>query len=174
MLGIPTGGFLMFFAGIIFWGGLHTAIELTNSIQFCTSCHEMETVYEEYKQSPHYQNASGVRATCPDCHVPSAWGPMIAVKLRATVNELPRKIIGTIDTPEKFEARRLELAKRVWDRMKKTDSRECRNCHDLVSMSLDLQDKSARKKHTLEHRLKKGDTCIDCHKGIAHELPENY
>jgi nitrate/TMAO reductase-like tetraheme cytochrome c subunit len=174
LIGIPAGGFLMFLAGIIFWGGLHTAIEITNSIEFCTSCHEMETVYEEYKQTPHYQNASGVRAICPDCHVPKAWGPMMAVKLRATVKELPRKIMGTIDTPEKFEARRLELAKHVWDRMKKTDSRECRNCHDFGSMDLELQDKSARKKHIPERALEKGETCIDCHKGIAHELPEGY
>lgn len=174
LIGIPAGGFLMFLAGIIFWGGLHTAIHITNSIEFCTSCHEMETVYEEYKQTPHYQNASGVRAICPDCHVPRDWGPMIAVKLRATVNELPKKIMGTIDTPEKFEARRLELAKHVWDRMKQTDSRECRNCHDFASMDLELQDKSARKKHIPERALEKGETCIDCHKGIAHELPEGY
>ena len=99
---------------------------------------------------------------------------MMAVKIRATFNELPKKIMGTIDTPEKFEARRLELAKHVWDRMKKTDSRECRNCHSFDSMDLDEQDKSARKKHIPERALEKGETCIDCHKGIAHELPEGY
>jgi nitrate/TMAO reductase-like tetraheme cytochrome c subunit len=174
MVGIPIGGFLMFVAGIIFWGGFNTAIHLTNSLWFCTSCHEMETVYEEYKESPHYKNASGVRAICPDCHVPKEWGPMMAVKLRATINELPKKIMGTVNTPEKFEARRLELAKHVWKRMKETDSRECRNCHDFSYMELDLQDKSARKKHIPERVLEKGETCIDCHKGIAHELPEGY
>jgi nitrate/TMAO reductase-like tetraheme cytochrome c subunit len=174
LIGIPIGGFLMFLAGIIFWGGFNTAIHLTNSLWFCTSCHEMETVFEEYKESPHYKNASGVRAICPDCHVPKEWGPMMAVKLRATINELPKKVMGTINTPEKFEARRLELAKHVWKRMKETDSRECRNCHDFNSMELDLQDKSARKKHIPERVLEKGETCIDCHKGIAHELPEGY
>jgi len=174
MVGIPIGGFLMFVAGIIFWGGFNTAIHLTNSIEFCTSCHEMGKVYEEYKESPHYKNASGVRAICPDCHVPKEWGPMMAVKLRATINELPKKRLGTIDTPEKFEERRLELAKHVWKRMKETDSRECRNCHDFGSMELELQDKSAQKKHIAERALEKGETCIDCHKGIAHELPEGY
>ena len=53
--------------GILFWGGFHTVIEVTNTLEFCTSCHEMEQVFEEYKQSAHYKNASGVRATCPDC-----------------------------------------------------------------------------------------------------------
>ena len=174
LVGIPIGGFLMFVAGIIFWGGFNTAIHLTNSLQFCTSCHEMEMVYEEYMETPHYKNASGVRAICPDCHVPKEWGPMMVVKIRATINELPKKIMGTVDTREKFEARRLELAKHVWERMKKNDSRECRNCHDFGSMELDLQDKSARKKHIPERVLEKGETCIDCHKGIAHELPEGY
>jgi nitrate/TMAO reductase-like tetraheme cytochrome c subunit len=41
-------------------------------------------------------------------------------------------------------------------------------------MALADQDKSAQKKHTLERKLKKGETCIDCHKGIAHALPEGY
>ena len=35
---LVLGGFL---AGIIFWGGFNTALELTNTETFCTSCHEM-------------------------------------------------------------------------------------------------------------------------------------
>jgi len=174
LLGIPLGGFLMFAAGIIFWGGFNTVLEASNSLWFCTSCHEMDTVYEEYKKSVHYQNASGVRAICPDCHVPRPWGAKVMRKIEASFNELPHKILGTIDTPEKFEAKRLELAEDVWAGMKATNSRECRNCHALETMELDKQDKSARKKHSKERMLEKGETCIDCHKGIAHKLPEGY
>ncbi len=29
-------------------------------------------VYQEYKETIHYSNRSGVRAICPDCHVPIA------------------------------------------------------------------------------------------------------
>jgi cytochrome c-type protein NapC len=174
LFGIPLGGFLMFLAGIIFWGGFNTAVEATNSLGFCTSCHEMDTVYEEYKKSVHYQNQSGVRAICPDCHVPKEWVPKMVRKTEASFNELPKTILGTIDTPEKFEAARLELAEHVWAGMKANNSRECRNCHSLEAMELSLQDKSARKKHTAEHMREKGETCIDCHKGIAHKLPEGY
>lgn len=174
LFGIPVGGFLMFLAGIIFWGGFNTAVEATNSLAFCTSCHEMNTVYEEYKKSVHYQNQSGVRAICPDCHVPKEWIPKMVRKTEATFNELPKKILGTIDTPEKFEAARLELAENVWASMKATNSRECRNCHSLEAMALSLQDKSARKKHTVERMRERNETCIDCHKGIAHKLPEGY
>lgn len=160
--------------GILFWGGFNWSVELSNSEEFCTSCHEMSWVYEEYKTKVHYKNTSGVTATCADCHVPKEWTHKMVRKIQATFKELPRKVMGKIDTREKFEAHRLELAKNVWAAMKANDSRECRNCHALESMELASQDKSARKKHTLERKLEKGETCIDCHKGISHELPRDY
>lgn len=160
--------------GILFWGGFNWAVEATNSEAFCTSCHEMTWVYEEYKTRVHYKNTSGVRAICSDCHVPRPWGAKMVRKIQATFKELPRKVMGKINTREKFEAHRLELAEHVWATMKENDSRECRNCHTLQAMELENQDKSARKKHTPERKLEQGETCIDCHKGIAHELPKDY
>ncbi|MGB8814895.1 MAG: NapC/NirT family cytochrome c [Paracoccaceae bacterium] len=161
-------------AGIIFWGGFNTAMEATNSLEFCVSCHEMrDTVYEEYKTSVHYKNASGVRAICSDCHVPHAWGPKMVRKIQAS-KEVWSKLIGTIDTPEKFEARRLTMATHVWSVMKATDSRECRNCHSFEAMAFEHQ--RARSREKMEPvangtDLSGGSTCIDCHKGIAHKLP---
>ena len=175
MFGIPLGGFIMFVVGALALITFNEVMEASNTLGFCTSCHEMrDFVYEEYKQTVHYQNASGVRAVCSDCHVPRPMIPKIIRKVQASFNELPHKIMGTIDTKEKFEARRLKMAEHVWAGMKATDSRECRNCHALETMNLEKQDKSARKKHTLERKQKKGETCIDCHKGIAHKLPEGY
>lgn len=164
----------MFVAGIVFWGGFNTAMEMTNTMGFCTSCHEMTPVYEEYQQSVHYQNTSGVRAICSDCHVPKPWGAKVMRKIQATFNEIPHTIMGTIDTPEKFEAQRAEMAESVWAVMRSNDSRECRNCHALETMKLDEQDKIAARRHTLERKAEKGETCIDCHQGIAHKLPEGY
>jgi len=175
LFGATLGAALFFMiAGVIFWGGFNTFMEFTNTMTFCTSCHEMDHVYEEYQESVHFRNASGVKAICSDCHVPKPWGAKLWRKMQATTKELPHKILGTINTKEKFEAKRLELAESVWASMKATDSRECRNCHALESMELESQDKSARKKHTLERKIKKDETCIDCHKGIAHTLPEGY
>jgi cytochrome c-type protein NapC len=172
---MPTGGILMFVVGVIFWGGFNTVLEATNTESFCISCHEMrEYLYPEYQQTIHYKNRTGVRAVCSDCHVPKPWFYKMARKINATFVEIPSKIMGNIDTREKFEAKRLELAERVWATMQSTDSRECRNCHALVSMDLELQDRSAQKRHTLESVRESGKTCIDCHKGIAHELPEGY
>ena len=159
--------------GIIFWGGFHTVVEETNSMGFCTSCHEMTPVYEEYKASVYYKNAAGVRAICSDCHVPREWWPKMVRKVQAT-NELYHKIVGTIDTPEKFEAKRLEMAEHVWESMRATDSRECRNCHSFESMDFHKQERRAAEKMQKVVDKKTGETCIECHKGIAHKLPEDY
>ncbi|MFN6952270.1 MAG: NapC/NirT family cytochrome c [Albidovulum sp.] len=162
-------------AGIIFWGGFNTAMEATNTMQFCVSCHEMrDTVYEEYKTTVHYKNASGVRAICSDCHVPHAWTPKLVRKIRAT-NELWHKLRGSINTPEKFEAKREQLANHVWASMKATDSRECRNCHSFDAMDFEHQRARSREKMepvAMGTDLSQGSTCIDCHKGIAHKLPK--
>ena len=43
---------ISFVFGIIFWGGFNTAMEATNSLEFCTTCHEMrDNVYQEYKET---------------------------------------------------------------------------------------------------------------------------
>lgn len=156
--------------GVILWGGFNTVLEATNTETFCLSCHEMrDNVYPEYKETIHYTNRTGVRATCPDCHVPREWTHKMVRKMEAS-KEVWGKIIGTIDTAEKFEAKRLTLARREWARMKANDSRECRNCHSLESMSSAAQKQRARKQHEMarEDNL----TCIACHKGIAHHKPE--
>lgn len=168
ILGSTIGGaFAFFIIGIIFWGGFNTAMEATNTLEFCISCHEMEdNVYQEYIPTIHYANRTGVRATCPDCHVPDPWVHKIVRKVQAS-NELLHKVLGTIDTPEKFDEHRLGMAKRVWNAMKTTDSRECRNCHNFESMAPEFQKPRARKQHL--NAFKTGQTCIDCHKGIAHK-----
>lgn len=161
------GGFLV---GVAFWASFETAIGYTNTLEFCRSCHEMEAfVYEDYAETTHYRNASGVRAVCADCHVPHATIPKLMTKMRATVNEVPRHLLGTINTEEKFEARREHMAERVWGRMEKDDSRACRNCHSREAMFLADQPLRAQREH--ETALETGETCIDCHKGIVHRLP---
>jgi nitrate/TMAO reductase-like tetraheme cytochrome c subunit len=172
LLGLSTGAAVAYFAaGVIVWGGFNTTLEMTNTMGFCTSCHEMRWVHEEYEGRPHWQNPSGVGATCADCHVPADWGPKVVRKIYAT-RELWHKALGSINTEEKFEAKRLELAERVWRSMLQTDSRECRNCHDWTAMDLAQQRTRAARQHA--RAFEEGQTCIACHQGIAHELPANW
>ena len=171
-LGIPLGGLLLFILGILFWGGFNWALEASNTETFCISCHEMRAfIYPEYQETIHYSNRTGVRASCPDCHVPHDYGPKLARKIQAT-NELYHKIAGTIGTRERFEAERRNMAERVWRSMKATDSRECRNCHEFHHMDFEQQERVSARRH--ERGFKAGETCIDCHKGVAHHLPQGY
>ena len=165
---LTLGGFI---AGIIFWGGFNTALEATNTEAFCISCREMEdNVFMEIKDTIHYSNRSGVRATCPDCHVPHQWTDKIARKMQAS-KEVWGKIFGTISTREKFLEKRRELAEHEWVRLKANDSLECRNCHNFDYMDFTRQGKRAAEFHSTA--LASGEaTCIDCHKGIAHKLPD--
>jgi len=161
-----------FFSGIFFWGGFNTAMEATNTLEFCTTCHEMrDTVFQEYKETVHYSNRSGVRAICSDCHVPKDWIHKMIRKSKASF-EVWGKLTGSIDTKEKFEAKRMTLATHEWERMKDSGSRECRNCHNFDAMSGDVQKQTVYKKHMKAKA--EGNTCIDCHKGIAHKLPKEY
>jgi cytochrome c-type protein NapC len=161
-----------FFGGIIFWGGFNTGMEATNRLEFCIGCHEMrDNVYKEYQQTIHYSNRTGVRAICSDCHVPHDWTAKIIRKIQAS-KEVWGKITGYIDTPEKFEAHRMEMATHEWARMKSVGSQECRNCHSFDAMSKDVQKQSVYNKHM--KAKDDGQTCIDCHKGIAHHLPKEY
>jgi len=184
--------FIGIILGVLLWGGFNWTLELTNTEEFCISCHEMKTSpYEELQETIHWSNRTGVRATCPDCHVPRPWIHKVVRKIRAT-NELYHHFVTKeIDTPEKYEEQRFKMAKNVWREMKATDSRECRNCHSFESMDFDKQqERSADRHYDLEDSLieaeelrkagkheeaaKAGLTCIDCHKGIAHSLPAEY
>ncbi|MGH9930148.1 MAG: NapC/NirT family cytochrome c [Pyrinomonadaceae bacterium] len=165
---LTVGGFV---AGIVFWGTFNTGMEFTNTEVFCTGCHEMrENVYAELKRTIHFTNRSGVRAKCSNCHVPHDWTDKMARKMQAS-KEVWGKIFGTINTREKFLDKRLELAQHEWARMKANNSLECRNCHEFEYMDFTRQSKRAADKHSTV--LESGEkTCIDCHKGIAHKLPD--
>lgn len=174
--GVLSLGLLLiigFCAGILFWGGFHWALEMTNNEEFCVSCHEMrDNVYAEYQGTVHQNNPSGVRATCPDCHVPKDWSPKLIRKIQASKELYGHFVSRIVDTPDKFEDHRLNLAGRVWMAMKRTDSRECRNCHKFEFMDFTLQEGRAAENH--QKALDEGKTCIDCHQGVAHKLPEGY
>lgn len=164
---LTLGGFV---AGIVFWGGFNTALEATNTETFCITCHEMrDNVYQEIQPTIHFTNRSGVRAKCPDCHVPKDWTHKIGRKMQAS-KEVWGFLFRTISTREKFLAKRGELAAREWARLKANDSLECRNCHEFLSMDFTRQSRRGADQHSTAPAA--GKTCIDCHKGIAHRLPD--
>jgi nitrate/TMAO reductase-like tetraheme cytochrome c subunit len=158
-------------------GGVLTLTEQaarqSETLEFCVSCHVMDaTVFKEYKQTSHYSNASGMRATCADCHLPDRHAPGEVVSYLSTKLGAARFVYswatGRNSDPAQLVANREQLAERVWARMRADDSRACRRCHDDAAWNLAEQTSRAREQHL--DGSKEGRTCIDCHDdGIAHE-----
>lgn len=148
-----------------------TTMVYTSTEAFCsTNCHEMaNNVTLEYRDTIHDKNRTGVRATCPDCHVPHAPVPLYVAKMGALNDLWSHHVTHAIDTREKFQAQRPKMAQRVWTYMKGNDSRECRYCHNVAKMDSDRQSDTAKLRHAKAKREKL--TCVDCHFGIAHEVP---
>lgn len=142
----------------------------TSTEEFCIGCHEMSYNYAEYKGTIHDTNRTGVRAICTNCHVPHEPGPLILAKIKATKDLYYTYVSPSIDTKEKFEAKRAEMAQRVWRDMKASDSHQCRSCHREDKMSLELQTPKAKVRHAKGKA--EGKTCIECHFAIAHKEPD--
>jgi cytochrome c-type protein NapC len=158
--------------GLLVFGSLGTFMVYANSEKFCsTACHEMEIhMAAEFKDSIHDKNRSGVRAACNDCHVPHDYIPNYLAKLGILNDVWGHFVTHSLDTKEKFEAKRYELAKRVWTDMKANDSRECRHCHTTGKMDPEKQTEKAQTRHA--KGKKEGLTCIECHFGISHKEPD--
>jgi cytochrome c-type protein NapC len=169
LLGIPAGGLIAFILGIVFTGGFLGSLKLAETDKFCTSCHEMTIPYQELTQSVHYSNPFGIQASCGNCHVPPTFLAGLWRHIQAYA-EVWGHMRGELDTPAKYEAHRLQLAQKIWKELKANDSAECRSCHTPAAMAFTQQPPEAASAH--QSLAKDGMTCIDCHRGVAHTLPQ--
>ena len=151
-------------------GGIAAIMHYTSSIEFCVSCHSMSIPYEEYQGSAHYSNAKGIRAECSDCHIPADTTNYLITKIRAVKNIYHEHVSGKIASEKKFEEHRMAMAETVWVQLRENDSATCRSCHTFDAMDTFEQSRDAAKMH--EYGRENNQTCIDCHKGVAHFAPE--
>lgn len=172
LLGIPLGGFVAFIIGAIALGSTNYVLHETSTTEFCYVCHSHDQfIRPEYEASTHFRNASGVRAECADCHLPhDSWFALVWTKAVVSLDIIP-ELAGKLDTAEKYESHRAEMAESVWREYKDNDSNFCRGCHSIASMDVSLQKRTAARRHSQAEE--RGETCIDCHYGLVHEEPEN-
>jgi len=172
LLGIPLGGFIAFVLGAIALGTTNYVVHETSKTEFCYACHSHDAfIRPEYEASSHFANASGVRASCADCHLPhDNWFELMWTKAVVSLDIIP-ELMGKLDTQEKYDAHRAELAEEVWRQFKENDSKFCHSCHNVEAMDLEEQDRRASRRHS--QAAEKGQTCIDCHYGIVHKPPDN-
>ena len=159
---------LGFIAGAIAWQQFNNVMDATSTEEFCVSCHSMETPLEELKQTVHWSNNSGVRATCPDCHLPHDKTAKYARKMQAS-REVLAELSGKYNEEGSFEEHRAEMTEREWARFAANGSKECKNCHSYDRMNFEKMSKAAQK--AMKPAAERNQSCVDCHKGIAHHLP---
>jgi len=163
ILGIVIGG-----GGVI---ATQVMVAATGTNEFCgNACHSMTWVAQEYGQSVHHANRTGVTAGCHDCHIPHAYPELLWYKAKAGIKDAIGEARGTISTEEKFKKERLRMAKLVWAEFKSTNSANCRYCHAFTPEVLAKQKEFAQPMH--KTAMSGESTCIDCHKGVAHTAPE--
>ena len=151
--------------------GTGVMVRVTGTNKFCSdACHSMQWVAQEYRQSNHFLNRTGVQAACHDCHIPHQYPQLLWYKAKAGIKDAIGEMTGVISTEEKFKKERLRMAKVVWAEFKETGSANCRSCHVFTKEILAKQKDFVQPMH--EQVLAGAATCIDCHKGIAHTAPQ--
>jgi nitrate/TMAO reductase-like tetraheme cytochrome c subunit len=172
LLGIPLGGLVAFVLGAAALGTTNYVLHQTSTNEFCYVCHSHEAfIKPEYEASSHFRNLSGVRADCADCHLPhDNWFELVWTKAVVSLDIIP-EMMGKLDTQEKYDAHRAEMAESVWRQFRANDSKFCRSCHSFDAMDLENQERRTARRHS--GAMENGETCIDCHYGIVHVPPEN-
>jgi nitrate/TMAO reductase-like tetraheme cytochrome c subunit len=150
--------------------GTQVMVAATGTNEFCgTACHSMQWVAKEYEQSGHHVNRTGVTAGCHDCHIPHRYPELLWYKAKAGTKDAIGEMRGVISTEEKFKAERKRMAQEVWDEYRKTNSENCRVCHQFTKDVVAKQKDFVQPMH--QQVLEGKATCIDCHQGIAHTAP---
>ncbi|WP_100638403.1 NapC/NirT family cytochrome c [Marinobacter salexigens] len=165
--------------GILFIGAVFGAAALyatqwslhaTSTNEFCVSCHSMDVPNAEWQYTSHFANAKGIQAGCADCHIPKEGFAFLKKKLTSGISDLYAEIMGGIPDAEAYEAKRGAMARHVWAEMEANDSVTCRSCHNTEFWDLYEQTEKAAADHST--MAETGETCINCHRGIAHFPPD--
>ena len=153
-------------AGVVFALAAEQIDHLTTTDKFCTSCHAMQSYIanaETYKSSAHQTTASGVRASCADCHIPKGLVSATYTHIVRGIGDLWGQVRFDYEDPMVWEAEKARLAYAVRDWLRANDSVTCQSCHE----------EAAVKEHREHEEIHKtGMTCIDCHYNLVHdEIP---
>ena len=157
-LGLFCAGFLF---AILCYFAVNAAMKPFSSSEYCAGCHEMETVYEGWKQSSHYTNASGTVTECIDCHLPPKhqFFRHMSTKAYEGVRDL---ILHRLDRPYDEEKMRERVIGKI------PDSR-CTQCHSNLLGQPSTPAVAVMHTPSTEPNA---PTCVGCHNDLHPRRPE--
>jgi trimethylamine-N-oxide reductase cytochrome c-type subunit TorC len=144
-------------------------IQVTGTMEFCASCHEMKPQEYELKFSSHAKDKNGKPIGCGQCHLPAGFGPkFFAMKSYLGAKDL---YVHLVIQPENLDRAALQKSARRF-----MDDGACLACHEnLYKDAKGEMDISAVGRLAHDSYLGKNgqarSNCAGCHINLAH-LPE--
>ena len=162
------------FGAVAFYAG-QTTLHATSTDAFCMTCHSNHSVQDEVLASVHGDNAAGIVVHCRDCHLPRESFAYLKKKIAVSPDLWRFLTTPDFNTQEHLEEHRLEWAELTHNYLRSIDSSTCRACHSRVDDDNPPEHLSrmAVGMHTMNKNRapEERQTCIDCHKGVAHPYP---
>lgn len=162
-------------SGVALLAITNKAVIYSSSDAFCgTFCHSMTWAAAAYHQGPHFINATGVRASCGQCHIPydsshataTQYVQLLLFKADRGAKDFWGEWHDTIATKEEWGKRRPQLASQFESYLQSHNYITCRGCH-----SLDAFGGPRSQMEVLIHKdvIKANDlACLACHSDVGH------
>ncbi|MBU1169180.1 MAG: NapC/NirT family cytochrome c [Proteobacteria bacterium] len=142
------------------------AMLMTSTPEFCSSCHEIQPAYNEWKTSSHANNDKGVVAVCMDCHLPR---PEDTVRFfyTKTLHGL-KDVVGHMVGGE-YD--RLENRKAAYGSI---DNSYCMKCHKNLLYISDKRGAMLAHRTVLYPMKGYEKKCTDCHQNLVHKPAASF
>lgn len=149
-------------AGVLLFVGFNKAVAVTSTDEFCNTCHYHPHATTSWKQSVHYNTASGTVTHCVECHLPPKGQGHIPAKIVTGF----RDVYGAVfkDSSEMD----WDLKSRPEHAVRFTRDISCIQCHqNLFPLELSHDGMDAH----LYYEQQAGEvSCIKCHIDAGHYM----
>lgn len=149
----------------------YPAVELTSTVSFCNSCHEIKPAVESWKTSEHGIVEGKVLATCRDCHIPSWTNPFNVLIVKASHGA--KDLYHHFFSKEEIKKEDFYFAMK-YKTIKSTPNDRCTVCHEKVLNPgediIKTDYLQVCSLHTSEEAINL--SCLMCHRNMGHSSYE--
>ena len=162
--------FLLILAGVLFGAcaviGVGALFNGTSTNDACLACHFHSAADDAWKQSSHFNNKSGTKADCAQCHLPEKGTfKYFKVKTKTGVKDLLSYIFKKSEDIDWESKGELDYAKTI------VFNESCKSCHHNLYPEEISDDGVTAHLYYDENETKYGLQCINCHLDVGHFNP---